>query len=58
LSDTVQTLCEDRLTARAQELKSNTLYNYGWLLSLIYPYVGRVRTSRLSARMTERATSS
>jgi integrase len=38
-----------------QELQPNTVYNYGWLLGLIYPYVGRVRASRLSARMTERA---
>ena len=37
------------------ELQPNTVYNYGWLLGLIYPYVGRVRGSRLSARMTERA---
>ena len=36
-------------------MQPNTLYNYGWLLSLIYPYVGGVRASRLSARMTEHA---
>jgi hypothetical protein len=34
---------------------SCTTTNYGWLLGLIYPYVGRVRASRPSARMTERA---
>jgi integrase len=55
LSDTVQTLCEDWLSARVQELQPNTLYNYGWLLSLVYPYLGRIRASRLSARMVERA---
>jgi len=55
LSDTMQTLCEDWLSARVQELQPNTVYNYGWLLRLIYPYVGRVRASRLSARMVERA---
>jgi len=27
----------------------------GWLLSLLYPYVGGVRASRLSARMVEHA---
>jgi integrase len=55
LSDTVQTLCEDWLSARVQGLQPNTVYNYGWLLGLIYPHVGRVRASRLSARMVERA---
>ncbi|GGM73048.1 tyrosine-type recombinase/integrase [Dactylosporangium sucinum] len=55
LSDNVRTLCEDWLTARAQELQPNTVYNYGRLLNLIYPYIGRVRASRLSARMTEHA---
>src|SRR2546430_9330810 len=55
LPDTVQTVCEDWLNARGQELQPNTVYNYGWLLNLIYPHVGRVRASRLSARMTERA---
>jgi hypothetical protein len=53
LSDTVQTLCEDWLRARVQELQPNTVYNYGWLLGLIYPSVGRVRASRFSARMVE-----
>jgi integrase len=53
LSDTVQTLCKDWLSARVQELQPNTVYNYGWLLGLIYPYVGRVQVSRLSARMVE-----
>ncbi|GAA0928063.1 tyrosine-type recombinase/integrase [Virgisporangium aurantiacum] len=55
LSDTVQSVCEDWLTGRVQELQPNTVYNYGWLLSLTYPHVGRVRVSRLSARMVERA---
>ncbi|WBB89838.1 site-specific integrase [Verrucosispora sp. WMMC514] len=55
LTDTVETLCEDWLRAREQELQPNTVYNYTWLLSLIYPYLGTVRGSRLSARMTERA---
>jgi integrase len=55
LSDSVQTVCQDWLRAREQELQPNTLYCYSWLLSLIYPHVGRVRASRLSARMTERA---
>jgi integrase len=55
LSDTVQDLCQGWLLAREQELQPNTSYNYGWLLGLIYPYVGRVRASRLSARMVERA---
>jgi integrase len=47
--------CQDWLRAREQELQPNTLYNYTWLLGLIYPYLGTVRGSRLSARMTERA---
>jgi integrase len=34
-----------------QELQPNTLYNYTWLLGLVYPYIGKVRVSRLSARM-------
>ncbi|WP_426513024.1 tyrosine-type recombinase/integrase [Dactylosporangium sp. McL0621] len=55
LSDTVQTLCEDWLDAREQELQPNTVCNYHCLLNLIYRYVGRVRASRLSARMTEHA---
>jgi hypothetical protein len=55
LSDTVQTVCQDWLVGRAGELQPNTVYNYGWLLSPVYPYVGRVRASRSSARMVERA---
>lgn len=55
LSDTLQTMCDGWLRAREQELQVNTLYNYAWLLGLIYPYVGRVRVSRLSARMVEGA---
>ncbi|WP_234359211.1 site-specific integrase [Plantactinospora sp. BC1] len=54
LTDTVQSLCQSWLRAREQELQPNTVYNYTWLLSLIYPYLGNVRISRLSARMTER----
>lgn len=54
LSDTVQTVCQSWLLVREQELQPNTLYNYAWLFSLIYPHVGRVRVSRLSARMVER----
>jgi hypothetical protein len=53
LSDTVQHLCESWLLAREQELQPNTRYNYAWLLGLIYPYLGGVRASRLSARMVE-----
>src|SRR5947208_244778 len=55
LSDTVQTVCQGWLLDREQELQPNTLYNYGWLLSLIYPYVGAVGALQLSARMIERA---
>jgi hypothetical protein len=55
LSDTVQTACQDWVNVRAQELQPNTVYNYGWLLWLVYPYVGRTRASRLSARMVEGA---
>jgi integrase len=51
----VQHLCESWLLAREQELQPNTLYNYRWLLGLIYPYVGGVRASRLSARMVDGA---
>lgn len=40
---------------RVQQLQPNTVYNYRCLLNLIYPYGGRVRASRLSARMVERA---
>jgi integrase len=55
LGDTVQTVCQGWLHAREQELQPNTLYNYAWLLGLVYPYLGGVCASRLSARMTERA---
>jgi hypothetical protein len=55
LSDPVHAVCEDWLLAREQELQPNTLYNYTWLLGLVYPYIGKVRASRLSARMAERA---
>jgi len=54
LCDTVQTVCQSWLLAREQKLQPNALYNYAWVLSLIYPHVGRVRASRLSARMAER----
>jgi hypothetical protein len=54
LPDTMQTVCQTWLLAREQELQPDTLYSYTWLLSLIYPYVGRVRASRLSAPMIER----
>ncbi|MFG2045248.1 tyrosine-type recombinase/integrase [Dactylosporangium sp. NPDC048998] len=55
LSDTVQALCDDWLASRTQELQPNTVYNYSRLLNLIYPHLGRIRASRLSARMTEHA---
>jgi hypothetical protein len=55
LSDCVQNICEGSVLARKQELEPNTVYGYRWLFSLIYPYVGGVRASRLSARMVERA---
>jgi hypothetical protein len=55
LSDSVQNVCEGWILAREQELEPNTVYGYRWLLGLIYQYVGRVRASRLSARMVERA---
>jgi integrase len=55
LSDSVQNVCEGWVLAREQELEPNTVYEYRWLLGLIYPYVGSVRASRLSARMVERA---
>jgi integrase len=55
LSDSVRSVCEGWLLAWEQELEPNTVYNYRWLLGLIYPYVGGVRVSRLSARMVERA---
>jgi hypothetical protein len=55
LSDSVQNVCEGWVLAREQELEPNTVYGYRWLLGLIYPYVGAVRASRLSARMVERA---
>jgi integrase len=53
MSDTVQAMCEGWLLAREQELQPNTQYGYAWLFGLIYPYLGRVRVSRLSARMAE-----
>jgi hypothetical protein len=40
LSVSVQILCHDWLSARAQELQPNTVYNYGWLLGLVFLYVG------------------
>jgi hypothetical protein len=55
LSDSVQNVCEGWALAREQELEPNTVYGYWWVLGLIYPYVGSVRASRLSARMVERA---
>ena len=55
LSDSVQNICEGWVLAREQELEPNTVYSYRWLFGLIYPYVGSVRASRLSARMIERA---
>ncbi|MFC7535356.1 tyrosine-type recombinase/integrase [Actinoplanes sp. GCM10030250] len=55
VNDTVQSVCEGWMLACEQELEPNTRYNYAWLLGLIYPYVGRVRACRLSARMVERA---
>jgi integrase len=55
LSDTVRSICDGWVLAREQELEPNTVYNYRWLLGLIYPHVGGVRASRLSARMVERA---
>jgi hypothetical protein len=55
LSDSVQDVCEGWVLAREQELEPNTVYGYRWLLGLIYPHVGGVRASRLSARMVERA---
>jgi hypothetical protein len=54
LTGSVQAPCESWLQARQQELEPNTLYNYTWLLSLIYPYVGRLRASRLTARAVQR----
>jgi hypothetical protein len=54
LTDSVQTLFQDWLCAREQEIEPNTLYSYTWLFSLLYPYLGKVRGSRLSARMVER----
>ena len=55
LSDAVRSVCETWLYTREQELQPNTLYCYTWLLSLLYPFVGQVRSSRLSARMVEHA---
>jgi integrase len=55
LSDSVRSVCEGWLSAREQELEPNTVYNYRWLLGLIYPHVGVVRACRLSARIVERA---
>lgn len=55
LTGTVQALCDGWLQAREQELEPNTLHNYRWLLGLIYPFVGRLRASRLTARTVERA---
>ncbi|GAA0452967.1 site-specific integrase [Actinoplanes capillaceus] len=54
-NDTTQMVGEGWLLSREQELEPNTSYNYRWLLGLIYPYIGRVRACRLSARMVERA---
>jgi len=51
----VQNVCDGWVLAREQELEPNTVYGYRWLLGLIYPYVGGVRASRLSARMVEHA---
>lgn len=55
LSDSVQSVCEGWVLVRELELEPNTVYGYRCLFGLIYPYVGRVRASRLSARMVERA---
>lgn len=55
LSDPVREICQGWVLARQQELEPNTVYGYLWLFGLIFPYVGGVRASRLSARMVERA---
>ncbi|GIM90070.1 hypothetical protein [Paractinoplanes toevensis] len=55
LRDSVQNICDGWVLSREQELEPNTVYGYRWLFGLIYPYVGGVRASRLSARMVERA---
>jgi len=55
LSESVRSICEGWVLAREQELEPNTVYQYRWLFGLIFPYVGNVRASRLSARMVERA---
>lgn len=55
LSDPVRHICQGWLLARERKLEPNTFYNYTWLFGLIYPHVGGVRASRLSARMVERA---
>lgn len=55
MSDTVQSICEGWLLVREQEIEPNTRYNYRWLLGLVYPHVGRMRASQLSARMVEYA---
>jgi integrase len=55
LSDRLHYVCESWVLARERELEPNTVYGYRWLLGLIYPYVGSVPASRLSARMVERA---
>jgi integrase len=52
---TMQALCDGWLQARRQELEPNTVHNYRWLLGLIYPFVGGLRASRLTARTVERA---
>ncbi|MEU7873500.1 hypothetical protein [Dactylosporangium sp. NPDC049140] len=35
----MQTLYDDWLISREQELQPNTIYNYGRLLNLIYPHI-------------------
>ncbi|WP_020521679.1 tyrosine-type recombinase/integrase [Catelliglobosispora koreensis] len=53
LAGTTKTLCEGWLESRIQELSSNTVYNYRWLLELTYPYIGGKRASALTGRKAE-----
>ncbi|WP_245571198.1 tyrosine-type recombinase/integrase [Catelliglobosispora koreensis] len=53
LAGTMKTLCEGWLESRSQELSSNSVYNYRWLLELTFPYIGGQRASVLTGSKAE-----
>ncbi|HCT75302.1 MAG TPA: site-specific integrase [Micromonosporaceae bacterium] len=54
LAGSVRSLCDGWLASRVQELEPNTVYGYGWLFQLTYPYIGCLRASTLTGRIAGR----